>query len=91
MLDVARFKYPPHWVPVERLWAARCALDSSTQQPRGYWLVDRSDNSESPIGLKALVARLGSIGAPLCPPTCSLHEVEPGFGYPPTSQEKEAL
>ena len=38
VLDTARFKYPPHWVPLQKLHEAIAALDSSTQQPRG-WLV----------------------------------------------------
>jgi glutathione gamma-glutamylcysteinyltransferase len=38
VLDVARFKYPPHWVPIERLWRAMTEVDPSTGDPRG-WLV----------------------------------------------------
>ena len=38
ILDTARFKYPPHWVPLQELHEAMAALDSSTQRPRG-WLV----------------------------------------------------
>lgn len=71
VLDVARFKYPPHWVPVERLWAAMCAHDADTQEPRGYLLIDRTDNPASPAGLEALVTRLGNMGAPVCPPACA--------------------
>lgn len=40
ILDVARFKYPPHWVPAERLWKAMHATDPSTGQSRG-WIVIR--------------------------------------------------
>jgi glutathione gamma-glutamylcysteinyltransferase len=40
VLDVARFKYPPHWVPVERLWEATHAVDPATGRARG-WLVLR--------------------------------------------------
>jgi glutathione gamma-glutamylcysteinyltransferase len=40
LLDVARFKYPPHWVSIERLYAAMSTLDSATSQPRG-WVVLR--------------------------------------------------
>ncbi|MDB4985170.1 MAG: Glutathione gamma-glutamylcysteinyltransferase [Myxococcaceae bacterium] len=28
ILDVARFKYPPHWVPAERLWQAMLPLST---------------------------------------------------------------
>jgi phytochelatin synthase len=38
ILDVARFKYPPHWVSVERLWQATHAIDPATGRARG-WLV----------------------------------------------------
>jgi glutathione gamma-glutamylcysteinyltransferase len=40
ILDVARFKYPPHWVSVERLWQATHTIDPATGRARG-WLVFR--------------------------------------------------
>jgi glutathione gamma-glutamylcysteinyltransferase len=40
VLDVARFKYPPHWVAVDRLHAAMEAHDPSVGRSRG-WLVLR--------------------------------------------------
>ncbi|HYQ44720.1 MAG TPA: phytochelatin synthase family protein [Polyangiaceae bacterium] len=40
ILDVARFKYPPHWVSVERLWQATHSVDPATGRARG-WLVLR--------------------------------------------------
>lgn len=40
LLDVARFKYPPHWVRIERLHDAMASLDSATQRARG-WVVLR--------------------------------------------------
>lgn len=36
VLDTARFKYPPHWVPVPLLFAAMQAEDSATGEPRGW-------------------------------------------------------
>ena len=39
ILDVARFKYPPHWVPVELLWAAMNTTDDSTGLLRGSLLL----------------------------------------------------
>lgn len=36
VLDVARFKYPPHWVRVERLWSAMIPIDSATGKSRGW-------------------------------------------------------
>jgi glutathione gamma-glutamylcysteinyltransferase len=40
ILDVARFKYPPHWVSVERLWRAMQPVDPATRRARG-WMVLR--------------------------------------------------
>jgi hypothetical protein len=40
ILDVARFKYPPHWVPVPMLWRAMMDYkDSVTKEERGYMLL----------------------------------------------------
>ncbi|KAF2314729.1 hypothetical protein GH714_030216 [Hevea brasiliensis] len=35
ILDVARFKYPPHWVPLTLLWEAMNNLDETTGQNKG--------------------------------------------------------
>lgn len=35
ILDVARFKYPPHWVPLKLLWEAMDHFDETTGQRRG--------------------------------------------------------
>jgi glutathione gamma-glutamylcysteinyltransferase len=40
ILDVARFKYPPHWVSADRLWRAMERVDATTGQARG-WIVIR--------------------------------------------------
>ena len=40
VLDVARFKYPPHWISAERLWRAMQVIDPVTNRARG-WLVLR--------------------------------------------------
>ena len=39
ILDVARFKYPPHWVPLTMLYEAMSCLDPVTGLPRGYLLM----------------------------------------------------
>ena len=39
ILDVARFKYPPHWVPLSLLYEAMSHLDPVTSLPRGYLLM----------------------------------------------------
>jgi len=36
LLDVARFKYPPHWVSAEKLWQAMHPHDVATGRPRGW-------------------------------------------------------
>ena len=35
ILDVARFKYPPYWIPLPMAFEAMQGLDSTTEQPRG--------------------------------------------------------
>jgi glutathione gamma-glutamylcysteinyltransferase len=49
ILDVARFKYPPHWVPAERLWTAMRRLDPATNKPRG-WLTLTARGVASSLG-----------------------------------------
>jgi glutathione gamma-glutamylcysteinyltransferase len=41
LLDVARFKYPPHWVPLPRLWQAMTDVDPATGRARGWIVLDR--------------------------------------------------
>ncbi|CAH8323214.1 unnamed protein product [Eruca vesicaria subsp. sativa] len=41
ILDVARFKYPPHWVPIKLLWEAMDSIDDSTGKRRGFMLISR--------------------------------------------------
>jgi len=41
ILDVARFKLPPHWVPVPLLWEALKYIDSASGLARGYVLLSR--------------------------------------------------
>ncbi|VDK75996.1 unnamed protein product [Onchocerca ochengi] len=36
IMDVARFKYPPHWVPLTILRDAMLSIDNATGKPRGY-------------------------------------------------------
>ncbi|KAL8523155.1 hypothetical protein ACS0TY_013211 [Phlomoides rotata] len=45
ILDVARFKYPPHWVPLSLLWKAMDTIDESTGLSRGFMLVSRHQRS----------------------------------------------
>lgn len=36
VLDVARFKYPSYWAPIDRIWKAMEQIDPDTGHPRGY-------------------------------------------------------
>ena len=47
LLDVARFKYPPHWVPVATLYAAMQAEDPATGRARGWVTLRRSSRPAS--------------------------------------------
>ncbi|XP_072966627.1 glutathione gamma-glutamylcysteinyltransferase 1-like isoform X2 [Typha angustifolia] len=47
ILDVARFKYPPHWVPLTLLWEAMETIDEATGCPRGFMLISRLPQAPS--------------------------------------------
>mgnify|MGYP000561864178 CR=1 FL=1 len=47
VLDVARFKYPPHWVSLPALHTAMQPLDPATGRPRGWVDLRRSDRPVS--------------------------------------------
>ncbi len=40
ILDVARFKYPPYWVPISLLWKAMWPCDEDTGTYRGFVMLD---------------------------------------------------
>ena len=43
VLDVARFKYPPHWVPTPLLWSAMAPADAATGRSRGWLVLGRGE------------------------------------------------
>lgn len=45
ILDVARFKYPPHWVPLEALYRAMLHTDPDTGRQRGWATLRRAQSS----------------------------------------------
>ncbi|KAL5711926.1 glutathione gamma-glutamylcysteinyltransferase [Ranunculus cassubicifolius] len=47
ILDVARFKYPPHWVPLKLLWEAMGTVDEATGHQRGFMLISRLQKAPS--------------------------------------------
>jgi glutathione gamma-glutamylcysteinyltransferase len=48
ILDVARFKYPPHWVSAEQLWQAMQPNDPVTGLARGWIALRRSVRTNAP-------------------------------------------
>lgn len=69
VLDVARFKYPPHWVPTEQLWRAMSEPDPASSGPRGWLVLDRAQQPPLPADdAVALADRLAQLGAPSCCP-----------------------
>jgi len=61
ILDVARFKYPPHWVSLEALFEAMQPHDPSTAAPRGYLLLSAA--AARPAALLTLSRRRACCGA----------------------------
>jgi glutathione gamma-glutamylcysteinyltransferase len=64
LLDVARFKYPPHWVPLALLWQAFEPLDPATNQYRGYITLRKNNNLQDTIFQVALDLQAWSKMAP---------------------------
>lgn len=48
IMDVARFKYPPYWVPLTELWKAMKTKDKATGLYRGYMVLWRADEGNMP-------------------------------------------
>jgi hypothetical protein len=42
VLDVARFKYPPYWVPLETMWEATRTIDPESRRTRGCFVLSRA-------------------------------------------------
>ncbi|MDD9943793.1 MAG: phytochelatin synthase family protein, partial [Myxococcales bacterium] len=66
VLDVARFKYPPHWVDIGQLYRAMVARDPQSETHRGWLELGAHGGSFPPPGAAALRKRLLSLGA-VCP------------------------
>ncbi|CAM9932974.1 unnamed protein product, partial [Discosporangium mesarthrocarpum] len=55
VMDVARFKLPPHWVPLPLLWEAMKSIDKETGRCRGYMVLSRAaERGEMSAGLFTL-------------------------------------
>lgn len=44
VMDTARFKHPPQWIPVETLWEAMKRVDAETGRPRGFMVLEKAHN-----------------------------------------------
>ena len=47
VLDVARFKHPPHWLPLPALFAAMEGIDKTTNQSRGWAVLSRGGEART--------------------------------------------
>jgi glutathione gamma-glutamylcysteinyltransferase len=61
VLDVARFKYPPHWVPIEQLFRAMQSIDPATGRARG-WMVLRGREQGIALGFNVTCDEEGWAG-----------------------------
>ena len=50
ILDVARFKYPPHWVPLTTLFLAMQGIDKDSNKSRGYLMLSASPSLLRTVG-----------------------------------------
>lgn len=49
IMDVARFKYPPYWVPLPQLYEASTKRDEATGQTRGWFLLSATPDAILPV------------------------------------------
>ncbi|WJX35001.1 Glutathione gamma-glutamylcysteinyltransferase 1 [Trifolium repens] len=47
VLDVARFKYPPYWVPLTHLWEGMSYINEFTGKSRGFMLISKPNREPS--------------------------------------------
>jgi len=62
MMDVARFKYPPHWVPVSLLFEAMKPIDENTGRDRGFAVVSSGGSISTFCRIKAGTNEWKTIG-----------------------------
>ncbi|GMT15260.1 hypothetical protein PFISCL1PPCAC_6557 [Pristionchus fissidentatus] len=58
LMDVARFKYPPHWVDLRLFHDAMCSIDKTSEKTRGYLNLSLVPNTRPLLmfGLRASIA-----------------------------------
>jgi len=45
IIDVAQFKYPPHWVPLSLLFKSMEIIDIFTGKSRGYFIMTKGEKT----------------------------------------------
>lgn len=68
VLDIARFKLPPYWVPIRHLYDAMLPHDAATGLPRGYVLLGGAPQL---AGAERNMAQLGGGGG-----RCPVHAIK---------------
>ena len=72
VLDVARFKYPPHWVPLPALYAAmRDHTDPSNALPRGFMRLTAHAPARRCPSHTPAHRRSATTGCPRCSRSCA--------------------
>lgn len=61
VLDVARFKYPPHWIKLEALVEAMNTIDKDTRRKRGMLLIGKAKDVPKTVVMNVL--RTGGLNA----------------------------
>lgn len=56
VLDVARFKYPSYWIPIELLWQSMNVIDPATNKSRGFYLISKWP-TDSSVECKTIVCK----------------------------------
>ncbi|POM64236.1 Glutathione gamma-glutamylcysteinyltransferase [Phytophthora palmivora] len=68
LMDVARFKYPPHWVKLSRVFESMQRVDQSMNLPRGLVVLKESAHATGPTLLKQqLIHCDDQMNAPVAP------------------------
>ena len=57
LLDTARYKYPPHWVPLKLLYKAMRTRDSDSGLYRGYIIITIKPRAEHREYIKSAIER----------------------------------
>lgn len=63
LMDVARFKYPPHWVKLSLVFEAMQRLDESIGLPRGLVILKENAHATGPTQVKSTIRRPSQVSA----------------------------